>query len=106
MTNREPDWKCASCGVPSPKRERVCDCGTSVVYRRRDGCLEHAIKVPNERGRTALERLRQAIIENTKGDMHWLQILLLGEIERETGYGGPPLALGEYAPAEGGSDGK
>ena len=35
-----------------------------------------------------LERLRQAIIDNTKGDLFWIGEILLNELQKETGW--PP----------------
>lgn len=36
----------------------------------------------------ALSRLRQAIIDNTKGDLFWIGEILLSELEKETGFKG------------------
>jgi hypothetical protein len=38
--------------------------------------------------RNALGRLRQAIIDNTQGDLFWIGEILLAELERETGFKG------------------
>lgn len=38
--------------------------------------------------RRALSRLRQAIIDNTPGDMFWIRDILLSELEKETGFNG------------------
>lgn len=35
-----------------------------------------------------LGRLRQAIIDNTKGDLFWIGEILLNELEKETGFKG------------------
>lgn len=37
---------------------------------------------------SALPRLRNAIIENTKGDLFWIGEILLAELEKETGFKG------------------
>jgi hypothetical protein len=34
----------------------------------------------------ALGRLRQAIIDNTRGDLFWIGEILLAELEKETGF--------------------
>lgn len=36
----------------------------------------------------ALGRLRQAIVDNTKGDLFWIGEILLNELEKETGFKG------------------
>lgn len=36
----------------------------------------------------ALPRLRQAIIDNSKGDLFWIGEILLAELEKETGFRG------------------
>lgn len=36
----------------------------------------------------ALSRLRQAIIDNTKGDLFWIGEILLVELQKETGFTG------------------
>lgn len=42
-----------------------------------------------ERNRDALPRLRQAIIDNTRGEeLFWLGEILLAELEKETGFSG------------------
>lgn len=42
----EGDWRCAGCGIVSPKRVRKCDCPTEVVIR--DGTGENDWKIPTE----------------------------------------------------------
>lgn len=37
---------------------------------------------------SALPKLRQAIIDNTKGDLFWIGEILLSELEKETGFRG------------------
>jgi hypothetical protein len=37
---------------------------------------------------TELSDLRQAIIDNTKGNLFWIGEILLSELEKETGFGG------------------
>ncbi len=37
---------------------------------------------------SALSTLRQAIIDNTKGDLFWIGEILLSELEKETGFNG------------------
>lgn len=36
MSEPEPDWRCAGCGVLSPGRVRACDCLISCLYDRGD----------------------------------------------------------------------
>lgn len=38
----------------------------------------------------ALGRLWQAIVDNTRGDLFWIGEILLSELEKETGFKGPP----------------
>lgn len=38
--------------------------------------------------KNALTKLRQAIIDNTQGDLFWIGEILLAELEKETGFKG------------------
>ena len=81
-------WLCCGCGAASPNRVRSCDCPTGCLYRRAGGIIVHEVKVANVKDRTSLSRLRQAIIDNTKGDLFWIGEILLAELAKETGYNG------------------
>ena len=82
------EWKCSGCGVLSPDRVRCCECPTGVLYRCEGGRMTHEVKVASVEDRTALSRLRKAIIDNTKGDLFWIGEILLAELEKETGFSG------------------
>lgn len=41
-----------------------------------------------EAAATGLSKLRQAIIDNTRGDLFWIGGILLAELEKETGFSG------------------
>lgn len=43
-------------------------------------------QVVDEHRANALGRLRQAIIDNTRGDLFWIGEILLVELEKETGF--------------------
>lgn len=43
---------------------------------------------PHDKKRPTLATLRQAIIDNTTGDLFWIGEILLSELEKETGYKG------------------
>lgn len=45
-------------------------------------------EAPDERFKRGLSLLRQAIIDNTPGDMFWIRDILLAELEKETGFKG------------------
>lgn len=46
-----------------------------------------------------LSRLRQAIIDNTQGDLFWIGEILLAELEKETGFGRLENALANAVPS-------
>lgn len=86
MKPNDVEWQCASCGMVSPGRVRLCYCATRVLFRMDRGRMLHEVKIASIADRTSLSRLRQAIIDNTKGDLFWIGEILLAELEKATGW--------------------
>ncbi len=83
------EWKCCGCGVVCLDLVRRCDCPTNVLFAFDEkGDMVHEIKIAGPVEREALSRLRQAIIDNTTGDMFWIRDILLSVLEDETGFNG------------------
>ena len=39
------DWKCAGCGIISPRKIRICDCPTGCVFKYMNGKMTNELKI-------------------------------------------------------------
>lgn len=91
MTEAERNDLIEQCAVAAEQQDRIGyewvreSLWTNILKRAGNNVrlLKTQPITPNE---TALSVLRQAIIDNTHGDMFWIREILLAELEKETGF--------------------
>lgn len=96
MTEAERNELIEQCAVAAEQQDRIGrewvrdSLWAAILQRAGDNVrlLKTRPITPNDKG---LSVLRQAIIDNTHGDLFWIGEILLNELEKETGFGAPAI---------------
>lgn len=91
MTEAERNALIEECAVAAEQQDRtgrewVPDSLWAIILRRAGNNVRLLKTRPVTHPRAALSVLRQAIIDNTHGDLFWIGEILLNELKKETGF--------------------
>ena len=100
MTEAERNDLIERCAIAAEQQDRigrewVRDSLWSAILQRAGNNVRLLKTRPITPNETALSVLRQAIIDNTHGDLFWIGEILLSELQKETGF--PPAESAQPA---------
>lgn len=100
MTEAERNVLIEECAVAAEAQDRtgrewVGDSLWSKILKRAGDNVRLLKTRPITKPGSELAALRQAIIDNTHGDLFWIGEILLSELEKETGFGKVAITSGQ-----------